>query len=176
MSNLSKKRSKAMAVTGKMRSRTPLLLLALIGSMLIFGDTISSEIKRVKGQTVYVPAYSHIYHGDREAPYYLAVILSIRNTDPAHPITILSVDYFNTEGKLLKSYQQGEVKLSPMGSTHYMVKESDKSGGSGANFIVKWRCDAKVTEPIIETIMISTASLQGISFTSRGQAIEEYHD
>jgi hypothetical protein len=163
----------AMADIRKIRYRILLLQLALIGSVLLLGETASSEIKRVRGQTVYVPAYSHVYHGDRERPYYLAVTLSIRNTDLAYPITLLSVDYFDTDGKLVKSYLGGEVKLPPMSSTHYMVKESDKSGGSGANFLVKWRSETKVTEPIIETVMISTASQQGISFTSRGQVIEE---
>jgi hypothetical protein len=143
---------------------------------LIYADPAASEIRKVKNQTVYVPAYSHIYHGNREAPFYLTVTLSIRNTDPAHPITIVSVDYFDTDGKLLKSYQKGEVKLSPVGSTHYVVQESDKSGGFGANFIIKWRSDTKVNEPIIETVMVSTAAQQGISFTSRGQAIDEDRD
>ena len=34
-----------------------------------------------KGQTIYVPAYSHIYSGDRERPFLLTVTVSIRNTD-----------------------------------------------------------------------------------------------
>ncbi|MBU2627056.1 MAG: DUF3124 domain-containing protein, partial [Proteobacteria bacterium] len=34
------------------------------------------------GQTIYVPAYSHIYIGDRERPFLLTVTLSIRNIDP----------------------------------------------------------------------------------------------
>jgi hypothetical protein len=61
-----------------------------------------------------------------------------------------------------------------MGSVEYVVKESEKKGGSGANFIVKWNSDTEVTEPIIESVMISTSGQQGISFTSRGQAIEEH--
>jgi len=162
-----------MAANGKQRFCALFLQLVLFGSVLGFASAAASEVRRVKGQTVYVPVYSHIYHGDREIPYYLAVTLSVRNTDPAHSLTILSVDYFDTEGKLLKSFLQGEVSLPPMGSKDYMLKESDRSGGSGANFIVKWRSSAKVTEPIIETIMIRTVSQQGISFTSRGQAIEE---
>jgi hypothetical protein len=36
-----------------------------------------------------------------------------------------------------------------------------------------WKSLEKVTEPIVETIMISTRTQQGISFTSRGQAIQE---
>ena len=41
-----------------------------------------------KGQAIYVPAYSHIYCGDRERPFLLAVTVSIRNTDPNQPIKI----------------------------------------------------------------------------------------
>jgi hypothetical protein len=133
----------------------------------------ASKVILLKGQTVYVPAYSHIYHGDREHPFYLTVTLSIRNTDPSNPIAISSVDYYDSDGKLLKRYVENEAKLGPMASTRYVVQESDKSGGSGANFVVKWKSDAKVTEPILEAIMISTSTQQGISFTSRGQAIEE---
>jgi len=161
------------AAIRRMFPRSLLFQLVLAGAVLTVGSLASAGVKRVKSQTVYVPAYSHIYHGDREVPFYLTVTLSIRNTDPAHPLRLLSVDYFDTEGKLLKSYLAGEVQLSPMKSMRYVVKESDKSGGSGASFIVKWRSEARVTEPIIETVMISTATQQGISFSSRGQAIEE---
>lgn len=132
-----------------------------------------SQIRLLKGQTVYVPAYSHIYYGDRELPFYLAVTLSIRNTDPDRSITITAVDYYDSDGKLLQSYLNQEVKLGPMASTRYVVKESDKSGGSGANFVVRWKSEEKVTEPVMETVMISTNTQQGISFTSRGRAIKE---
>ncbi len=140
---------------------------------LVLAVQASAQVKRVKSQTVYVPAYSHIYHGDREIPFYLTVTLSVRNTDPSHPMRVVSVDYYDTDGKLLKSYLTGEARLGPLGSTRYVVKESDRSGGSGANFIVKWKADTPVTEPIIEAVMVSTASQQGLSFSSRGQAIEE---
>jgi hypothetical protein len=155
------------------RSSLELVLAALI---LAAANSAAAEIKLLKGQAVYVPAYSHIYYGDREQPFYLTVTLSIRNTDPVHPITIVSVDYFDSAGKLLKKYLEGEVKLAAMASTRYIVKESDKSGGSGANFMVRWKSEAKVTEPLMETIMISTSTQQGVSFTSRGQAIKEEHE
>jgi hypothetical protein len=135
-----------------------------------------SHVKLLKGQTIYVPAYSHIYYGDTEQPFYLTVTLSIRNTDPDLPITIDSVEYYDTDGKLIKRYTENAVKLGAMASTRYVVKESDKTGGSGANFIVRWKSDAKVTEPITESIMISTQTQQGVSFTSRGQAIREDYE
>ncbi len=56
------------------------------------------------GQTVYVPAYSHIYSGNKETPSLMAVTLSIRNTDPNHPIKIFVVDYYETQGELVKKY------------------------------------------------------------------------
>lgn len=155
-------------------TRLSATLCALMGMLLVFAGPVHSDVKRVRGQTVYVPAYSHIYHGDRKAPFYLTVTVSIRNTDIVHPIKILSVEYFDTDGKLLKKYLEKEVTLRPLGSVEFVVKESEKAGGAGANFLVKWESEKAVTEPIIESIMISTATQQGISFTSRGQAIEEH--
>ena len=155
------------------RSPSLTFISLLLMVMLVLPIPAAAEIKLLKGQTVYVPAYSHIYHGDREQPFYLAVTLSIRNTDPVHPITILSIDYFDSDGKRLKKLLENEVKLGAMATAEYVVKESDKAGGSGANFIVMWKAEEKVTEPIIETVMIGTSTQQGISFTSRGRAIEE---
>jgi len=133
----------------------------------------ASEILLSKGMTVYVPIYSHIYSGDREHPFYLAATLSIRNTDPKHTINILSVDYYDSKGKLLKSYLENSISLNPLSATRYIIKESDKSGGSGASFIVKWKSDVKVNAPIIESIMIGTKTQQGISFITQGRAIQQ---
>jgi hypothetical protein len=127
----------------------------------------------LKGQHVYVPAYSHVYYGDRESRILLTTTLSIRNTDPAHAITIVKADYYDSDGKLIKGYLSQPVTLRPLGSTRFVVKESDTRGGSGANFLVKWQAENAVNEPIMEGVMIGAAGQQGISFTSRGQAIRD---
>jgi len=119
------------------------------------------------GQMIYVPAYSHIYSGNKEVPFLLAVTLSIRNIDINHPITILSVDYYGTEGKLVKKYISSPLVLNALGTTKYFITQKDKAGGSGANFIVKWKSHKPVNKPIVEAIMIGPRA----SFTSRGQAI-----
>mgnify|MGYP001829186845 CR=1 FL=1 len=124
-----------------------------------------------KGQTIYVPAYSHIYSGNREKPFLLTITVSIRNVDPKQPIQITMVSYYETQGKLLKHYLEKPVTLAPLGSLRYIVPEGDKTGGSGANFIVEWQSDKPVNTPIVEAVMIGTQSGQGISFTSRGQVI-----
>ncbi|MBC2712993.1 MAG: DUF3124 domain-containing protein [Desulfosarcina sp.] len=131
-----------------------------------------ADMRLFKGQTVYVPLYSHIYSGDRELPFYLAATLSIRNTDMKHAITLTAVDYYDSEGKFLKHYLDKTLSLNAMATKRYVVPESDKSGGSGAKFIVKWQSDQPVAEPLIESVMISTKTQQGISFTSRGRVLE----
>ena len=132
-----------------------------------------SSVPLSVGQTVYVPAYSHIYGGNRERPFYLAVTLSIRNTDPNHSITIRTADYYDSAGNRIKTYLKTPTELGPMASMRILVKESDKAGGSGANFLVIWESKPKVTPPVIESVMIGTQTQQGISFTSRGRVIRE---
>lgn len=124
-----------------------------------------------QGQTIYVPAYSHIYVGDRERPFLLTVTLSLRNVDTKHKITLTAVNYYDTQGRLLKRYLIQPKTLNPLESTRYVIPQQDKTGGSGANFIVEWKSEQMANPPIVETVMIGAASQQGISFTSRGQVI-----
>jgi hypothetical protein len=47
-------------------------------------------------------------------------------------------------------------------------------GGVGANFIVEWIAEKEVSEPVVEAVMISAASNQGISFVSPGRIIKNH--
>ena len=150
------------------------LLAIFLGVTFLFAFSLHAAEKKgelSKGQLIYVPAYSHIYSGNKESPFLLAVTVSIRNIDPNNPIEITRVDYYATQGKLLKTFADKPIILDPLGSLRYVIPEKDKSGGSGANFIVRWQADKWVNPPIVETIMISTTYHQGISFTSRGREI-----
>ncbi|WP_243312741.1 DUF3124 domain-containing protein [Fundidesulfovibrio agrisoli] len=119
-------------------------------------------------QAIYVPCYSHIYHGMKNLPLDLTVTLSIRNTDPERPIRLVSVDYYDTNGGLVRSYLTSKTALGPMMTWEAIVAERDRSGGSGANFLVRWEADGPVSQPLAEAVMIGTSSQQGISFSSRG--------
>ena len=68
-----------------------------------------------QGQKVYVPIYSHIYSGDKENPFLLTAILSVRNIDPGHAITLTAVDYFDSDGKPLRRYLEKPVELGAFG-------------------------------------------------------------
>ena len=125
------------------------------------------------GQVVAVPVYSHIYGGDKETPFYLTVTVSIRNVDPKMAITVDRADYHNSKGRLVQKYAAEPVTLGPLASMRYVIKESDRTGGSGALFIVSWKAEAEALPPIIESVMIGTQLQQGLSFTSRGRVLSE---
>ncbi len=156
-----------------MKIRIVVVLCLLIFIAVPMNAGASEPLKKVKGQTVYVPAYSHIYIGSKGTPYLLAVTLSIRNISLVTPIRITEVSYYQTQGEFLKNYITAPVSLGPLAATRYIVHQKDKQGGSGANFIVKWEADKPSNPPIIEAIMIGTQSQQGISFTSRGVVVSE---
>lgn len=124
-----------------------------------------------KGQTVYVPAYSHIYIGNTQTPYLLAVTLSIRNISPTTPITITEASYYNSQGKFLKHLIQNPAQINSLSSSSFFIGRDDTDGGAGACFIVRWESTVKTNPPIIEAVMIGTQSQQGISFTSRSEVI-----
>ncbi len=120
-----------------------------------------------RGETLYVPAYSHIYIGNRETPSSLTVTLSIRNTDLSQGMRVVKVDYHRTQGEKLKAYITKPVFLPPLGSIRYVVPHKDNTGGSGANFIIRWEADKPMNPPIVESIMIGDRT----SFSSRGQVL-----
>ena len=149
------------------------LFFLLLNGIFVTASQADSDIVLSDGQTIYVPIYSHIYSGLKGNPFSLAATLSIRNTDPKQPIWLVSVKFYDSDGKLVKEYLGNPAELKAMASTRYILTESDTGGGSGANFLVKWQSKSKVNPPLIEGVMIGTRSGQGISFVSRGQVIKD---
>lgn len=127
----------------------------------------------VRSQTLYVPAYSHIYFRNAESSMNLTTTLSLRNTSRQSPITLSTIDYYDSSGELVRSYLDTARTLRSLASTHVVVEEGDTRGGVGANFIVRWHASEPVPPPVIETIMITTQSTQGISFRSTARVLSE---
>jgi hypothetical protein len=124
------------------------------------------------GETLYVPIYSNVYAGPKGVTHQLATMLSIHNIDPKHAITILIADYYDSNGKHIESYIKKPVELKPFAHTFFYLKEYDTRGGPGANFIVKWQSEKKVTQPIVEALIYGARA--GLSFTSSGKIISEH--
>jgi hypothetical protein len=136
---------------------------------------LDNKTEIIRGQTIYVPVYSQIYYENQQNQFHLSATLSIRNTDMTHPIIITSVRYYDTQGKLIKHYLEQPVELSSLASMDFVVERTDTSGGSGANFIVEWIATTTVSEPVVEAVMISAVSNQGISFISHGRVIKNHN-
>ena len=128
---------------------------------------------QARSQTLYVPSYSHIYFRDAQRSLNLTTTLSIRNTSSTDSITLGTVDYYDSGGALVRSYVDQQRRLAPLASTYVVVEQDDLRGGVGANFIVRWHAQRAVSPPVVETVMITTQSTQGISFRSSAQVLRE---
>lgn len=136
------------------------VLLALV---LAFGfhSVVAAAIDDVplsKGQTLYLPIYSDIWHGDRvvDGRYPLknpvSALVSIRNTSLKTSIKLISARYFSTDGKLLKQFVQAPRTIAPMGTYELFVEKQESMGGSGANFIIQWEAGTATNPPVVEAI------------------------
>lgn len=124
--------------------------------------------------TVYIPIYSDIYSETKDVKFNLTATLSIRNTSFRDTIYIDDIDYYDTDGKLVRHYLvEQTLELSPMQSIEYVVEEDDTEGGTGANFIINWAANSKNISPIFQGVMISTNGQQGISFLTEGVSISQ---
>lgn len=134
--------------------------------------TLDNRVKIIGGQTVYVPIYSHIYIWERGRTMELTSTLSVRNTDLTHPIIIASVNYYDSNGKLVRKYLKQPVELPRLASTNFIVDQEDTTGGAGASFIVEWVTQKQVSLPVIEAVMINASGNQGVSLLSPGRVIK----
>ena len=121
---------------------------------------------------IYVPIYSDIYLDQQNQSTLLAATLSIRNTSFADSLFISTIDYYNTDGILVRSYIENPISLGPMATINYVVDKDDDTGGPGANFIVELSAK-KSTRPLIQAIMVGqSASNKAFSFAADGYSIK----
>jgi len=140
---------------------------------LAFGEAPND---RTTGQVLYLPIYSHIWHGDVDSKglatkTLMSVSVSIRNTDPAKPIRIVSAQYFDTDGRKLREYLPAPKTIGPMGTYELFIPRSDDSGGSGANFVIAWKADVPVNAPMVEGLHAHMPSGRSIAFTTSARQI-----
>lgn len=155
-----------------MRRTASIALPALLALLLALPAAAAQPEAPSTGQTLYVAVYSHVYQGARSKPFNLTCTLSVRNPNVHRPITIESVEYFDSHGERIKDFLKEPLMLPAMSTVDYVIDEHDDSGGSGANFLVRWSSQSPVNPPVVEGVMISTSFGQGISFTSPGRVID----
>ena len=118
--------------------------------------------------TTYLSVYSEIYSKTEHLTHDLTVTVSIRNTNQMDTIFLDTAEYFNTKGKSIRTYFNRTIFIAPMETVEIVIDEQDQEGGSGANFLFKWRVKPNSNKPLFEGIMISTSGQQGLSFTTQG--------
>lgn len=121
---------------------------------------------------IYVPIYSDIYVDATNQNTLLAATLSIRNTSFTDSIFISKIDYYNTEGDLVRKYITNQISLKPMATVNYVIEREDDTGGSGANFIVAISSKNSEVKPLIQAIMIGQNGNKGFAFSTDGYSIK----
>lgn len=145
---------------------------ALAFGLAVAGSAVGQEARGPsKGQTLYLPIYSHMLYGNLgksgKASYVLlSALVSIRNTDARRPLRIVSARYYDTAGKLLGERLPAPAVLPPLGTQELFVELNDASGGSGANFVVKWEAEAPISPPLVEALHANMDGGKAVIFTT----------
>lgn len=150
------------------------ILLALHGGL----ASAQTPLGRSLGQSLYLPIYSHIWHGEMDKKgqpmkVLVSVSVSIRNTDPVKSIRIVSAQYYDSDGKKLKQYVTSPKIIGPMGTYELFVPRSDDTGGSGANFVISWKSDTPANPPIVEGLHANLPVGRAIAFTTSARSLSD---
>jgi hypothetical protein len=120
----------------------------------------------------YLSVYSQIYSVSEHKTHNLTAMISMRNTSDLDTIYLLKSKYYDTHGKLVRTYFNTPIFLAPMETTEIIIDEVDVEGGTGSNFIIEWKIPANCPEPLFEGIMNSTVGQQGLSFSTQSKRIQ----
>ncbi|GAB2181997.1 hypothetical protein DLREEDagrD3_22200 [Denitratisoma sp. agr-D3] len=155
----------------------PLALLALLAALWSSGLALAQEALTT-GQTLYLPIYSHLYHGDldrsgKPGETLTSAHISIRNTDGGASLRVASARYYDTNGKLLKEYVPSPRTVPPLGTLELFVPHTDVSGGSGANFIIVWNADAAINPPLVEALHADIRASRSVVFITTGKVLKK---
>lgn len=119
----------------------------------------------------YLSVYSSVYmHSENDFKEFSSTV-SIRNINKQDTIYINKIEYFNTQGKLVKSFIDNSIYIAPMETVEIVIELSDTEGGTGANFVFDWSILPGANEPLFEAVMISGVGNKGFGFVTHGKKI-----
>lgn len=125
---------------------------------------------------MHVPIYTYIKTGNGDT-HVLESIVSIRNSDPRQSIIITSARFYDGRGKLVKEYLDKSIKLAPLENRTFIVKKRNSLvGDSAANFIITWKSEVPVYEPIIDAVMFGFTEENSFTFKSIGRPLTTHKE
>ena len=164
-----------MKLIGKVNGNKTIMAILFILTILFANNLSYAEIKRTQGQTVYLSLYPKIESAGKKRSKFLTTILTIRNTDLHHPITVNSINYYDSNGAQKKHVLKKPLTLNPISSKsiRFEEKELDTENGMTGCFIIVWKSTEKVSEPIIEGIIGTSGTGWITTSVFYGRVIED---
>ena len=95
----------------------------------------------------------------------------VRNLDPDGPLTIESAEYRDNGGRKIKQFVDAPIRLAPLASHEFDVKESDTSGGTAPSMVLEWKAEAPLDPPLVEGLMVSTFQNLGLAVRTEGRVL-----
>ena len=101
----------------------------------------------------------------------LVTNIVIYNTDPENSITQLTLDYYDSDGVVLKKLLPQAMMIKPMAARSFVINGSEYESW-GAKLLITWQSDILVNEPIIEGLSTGSKGQNGFSFSTQGKPIQ----
>ena len=151
-----------------------LVLLAIVASCLIFSSSTAFACGQSLGQIVYGPA---LYNDFRPLTTEIGVSrIIIRNIDPTKSLILVSVNFYNPDGNLVKEFLSEPEVIDPLASVSFIANLTTMEellyhmDAGRPSFIVKWRAAERVKAPIIEVARIlitpgESGTVKGFDYT-----------
>jgi hypothetical protein len=147
----------------------------LIVTLIFIFPCKSAAVELSTGGTILVPIYMSFYHsyGSSREAYGLTSTACLHNTDPKHSIVVYAIDYYDSNGKLLKKLLFERIKIKPWSSKEISILPAAQPEDFGANLIVRWKSDQPANSPLVEVLMVGQVLNRGVSFLTQGREIKE---
>ena len=96
----------------------------------------------------------------------------------AQIVRVSSHHTFSTELGAVTADSLGErvptpVVLPPLGTLELFVELNDASGGSGANFIIKWDADSPINPPLVESLHANMDGGKAVVFMTQSVPVAD---
>lgn len=159
--------------------RTYLGRLAWLAALILSAAATAQEARALsRGQSLYLPVYSHMLYGNlgkrgTASQVLLSTLVSIRNADGRRPLRLLSARYYDTHGKLLAERVPTPIVIPPFGTQEIFVELNDSSGGSGANFVIRWDAEQPINPPVVEGLHVNMDGGKAVVFMTQAQPIAD---
>ena len=86
---------------------------------------------------------------------------------------VTSARYYDTLGRLLGERVPVPLQIPPLGTHEIFVELNDASGGSGANFVIKWDAAEPVSPPLVESLHANMDGGKAVIFMTQSVPLAE---